>query len=447
MPRGAALRRRRDGEGRRHHRRAGGRVARSPPGARRARFRDQLMSSADDHGEDRRRGLRGRRPHRRVRLLTLSARHALRGRRPAGGPCGHPRAWTGWPSTPASSCTTRAPTRCCCGCSPSSGSATQPSEMSMSIRDDESGAGVGRSPGPARPVPDGRQPAAAALSADAGRDPALPPVGQAGGLDRLDHHPAGVPRGAAGSRRTSCATSWSRSSPRCGRATPRSRSTTRPATCSRSSSTTACSASSARRSGARSPAARTSTSDASPPSWLRSASAPRSRRCWRPPTGVEITDGNGDVTAYDGVVIATHPAQALSMLAAPTSLQRAVLERPAVLLQHRPAAHRHLAVAEARATPGLRGTSVEARRDHLRPDPAAAPAHRDPLSGHARRRAARRPQPGDRPDGVRAPALQPDLRGRAAPAAGDQHRPRRVRRRLPRLGLPRGRREVGAGCC
>ena len=42
--------------------------------------------------------------------------------------------------------------------------------------------------------------------------------------------------------------------------------------------------------------------------------------------GVEITDGNGQVTAYDGVVIATHPAQALSMLAAATPLQRSVLE-------------------------------------------------------------------------------------------------------------------------
>jgi predicted NAD/FAD-binding protein/DUF1365 family protein len=41
--------------------------------------------------------------------------------------------------------------------------------------------------------------------------------------------------------------------------------------------------------------------------------------------GVEITDGNGEVTTYDGVVIATHPAQALTMLAEPTPLQRAVL--------------------------------------------------------------------------------------------------------------------------
>lgn len=43
------------------------------------------------------------------------------------------------------------------------------------------------------------------------------------------------------------------------------------------------------------------------------------------PTGVEITDGNGDVTSYDAVVIATHPAQALAMLAEPTPRQAEVL--------------------------------------------------------------------------------------------------------------------------
>jgi uncharacterized protein len=40
---------------------------------------------------------------------------------------------------------------------------------------------------------------------------------------------------------------------------------------------------------------------------------------------VEITDGNGEITSYDAVVIATHPAQALSMLTAPTDLQREIL--------------------------------------------------------------------------------------------------------------------------
>ncbi len=42
-------------------------------------------------------------------------------------------------------------------------------------------------------------------------------------------------------------------------------------------------------------------------------------------TGVEITDGNGQVTSYDAVVIATHPSQALGMLAEPTVEQREVL--------------------------------------------------------------------------------------------------------------------------
>ncbi len=35
--------------------------------------------------------------------------------------------------------------------------------------------------------------------------------------------------------------------------------------------------------------------------------------------GVEVTDGNGTTTTYDAVVIATHPDQALAMLAEPTA--------------------------------------------------------------------------------------------------------------------------------
>ena len=41
--------------------------------------------------------------------------------------------------------------------------------------------------------------------------------------------------------------------------------------------------------------------------------------------GVQVTDGNGRVASYDGVVVATHPDQALSMLAEPTPVQREVL--------------------------------------------------------------------------------------------------------------------------
>ena len=42
--------------------------------------------------------------------------------------------------------------------------------------------------------------------------------------------------------------------------------------------------------------------------------------------GVEVTDGNGTVDVFDAVVIATHPSQALSLLAEPTTAQREVLE-------------------------------------------------------------------------------------------------------------------------
>ena len=41
--------------------------------------------------------------------------------------------------------------------------------------------------------------------------------------------------------------------------------------------------------------------------------------------GVELTDGNGDIHGFDAIVIATHPAQALTMLESPSSDQRAVL--------------------------------------------------------------------------------------------------------------------------
>lgn len=40
---------------------------------------------------------------------------------------------------------------------------------------------------------------------------------------------------------------------------------------------------------------------------------------------VEVTDGNGEVATYDGVVVATHPGQALALLAEPTTAQREVL--------------------------------------------------------------------------------------------------------------------------
>ncbi len=43
------------------------------------------------------------------------------------------------------------------------------------------------------------------------------------------------------------------------------------------------------------------------------------------PEAVHVTDGNGQTTAYDAVVIATHPDQALAMLEDPTAAQRRAL--------------------------------------------------------------------------------------------------------------------------
>ena len=43
------------------------------------------------------------------------------------------------------------------------------------------------------------------------------------------------------------------------------------------------------------------------------------------PDGVEVTDGNGATATYDACVVATHPDQALALLADPTPVQREVL--------------------------------------------------------------------------------------------------------------------------
>ena len=56
---------------------------------------------------------------------------------------------------------------------------------------------------------------------------------------------------------------------------------------------------------------------------VRLGAAVRSVR--RLPDGVEVSDGIGGPRDYDAVVIATHPDQALLMLAEPTSAQRSVL--------------------------------------------------------------------------------------------------------------------------
>ena len=192
------------------------------------------------------------------------------------------------------------------------------------------------------------------------------------------------------------------------------------------------------------------TSPRSPPDCPRCASAPRSPRCVETADGVEVTDGNGAVTRLRRRRHRHPPRPGAGDAGRADRRSSARCCGDALLAQHRAAAHRHLAAARAPRRAGVAGTSAARRRQppahghgHLRPHPAAAARHRHPLPRHPRRRAPRRPGHRDRPDGVRAPALHPGLGRRPAPAARDRHRPRRLRRRLPRLGLPRGRRALG----
>ena len=126
------------------------------------------------------------------------------------------------------------------------GVVTQASEMSMSIRDDDTGLEWAGALGPRGPLPERAQPGNPAYLRMLAEIPRFHRAARRAGRQTaptlrefLDAaRVLGVlPRG----------TSWSRWSRRSGRATRRSRSTTRPATCSRSSSTTGCSASSAAR--------------------------------------------------------------------------------------------------------------------------------------------------------------------------------------------------------
>ncbi len=108
------------------------------------------------------------------------------------------------------------------------------------------------------------------------------------------------------------------------------------------------------------------------------------------PDGVEVTDGNGEVSTYDAVVIATHPDQALAMLAEPTDLQRELLSAmpysPNTAQLHTDTS----AAADRAPRPGLLELPAPARRrrpgdGHLRPHPAAAARHRHALPRDARR--------------------------------------------------------------
>ena len=166
----------------------------------------------------------------------------------------------------------------------------------------------------------------------------------------------------------------------------------------------------------------------------------------RYPDGAEVRDAAGQAHQFDAVVIATHPDQALALLAPATAAERevlgafrytpnpALLHTDARLLPDRPGvrASWNYELGHCRANP--RGGA-----DQLRHEPAAGPARRPGLHRDPERPGRRRPGPGHQPDGLRASGLHAGVGRRPAPPARAEHAGHRVRRRLPRLGLPRGR--------
>ena len=156
----------------------------------------------------------------------------------------------------------------------------------------------------------------------------------------------------------------------------------------------------------------------------------------------DVRRGRGRHASRPGAVAAGRP----DARPARGALGTALLHQPGA------AAHRRVGAAPRASGAGVvelppRGRRPRPRHGHLRPDPADAAADRDPLPGHPRRRGPRRPHHRDRATRVRAPALHPRVGRGARPPGRVRHRPHRLRRRLPRLGLPRGRRTFGAGGC
>ncbi len=132
------------------------------------------------------------------------------------------------------------------------GVATQPSEMSMSTRDDATGLEWAGALGAGGLFPTWRNAARPAYLRMLTEIPRFHRAARALlAAARRRHDAARRSSRRTASRRTSPATSWSPSSRPSGPATRRSRWTTRRGTCSPSSTTTACSASSARRRGRR----------------------------------------------------------------------------------------------------------------------------------------------------------------------------------------------------
>ena len=239
----------------------------------------------------------------------------------------------------------------------------------------------------------------------------------------------------------------------CGRARRRPRSSTRRATCSRSSTTTGCSGCTAPRSGARWSAARAATS-----SGRRRSSRPRQlstpvRGVRRVAAGVEIRDDADDVRGPSTrVVIATHADEALAAARRSHRAERAVLGAFGYSTQRDGAAHRRRGAARPDPRPVRRGTTsstgagrtpteVQVSYDMNRLQRLDEPVdYLVTLNAGGPDRRRRRP----RPDALHASRVHRRSRSRRRPRCralnDDRHR---VRRGVPRVGLPRGRLPLG----
>ena len=172
----------------------------------------------------------------------------------------------------------------------------------------------------------------------------------------------------------------------------------------------------------------------------------------RYPDRAEVRDAAGEAHRFDAVVIATHPDQALRLLDPPTDAERdvlgaftytqnpALLHTDATLLPRRPAVRASWNYELSGCEPDRAAPRISYDMNRLQ-NLAGGEDYIVTLGGAG----PGRPGPGHRPDGVRASGLHAGLGRRAAPPARAEHGRHRVRRRLPRLGLPRGRLPVRRG--